>query len=537
MSNPSTFVIVGASLAGAKAAETLRDEGFDGRVMLIGAEPDPPYERPALSKDYLQGKSGRDKLFVHDEHFYAEHDIELRTGTTATMLDSARREVALDNGERLPFDELLLATGAVPRRLAVPGAHLDGVLYLRDVDDADAIRQRMQPGGHAVVVGAGWIGAEVAASLRESGLEVTVIEPAQVPLERVLGAQVGGIYRDLHREHGVELLLGMGLEAFEGDARVERVVTTNGRRIECDFVVVGIGVVPRTDLAASGGLEVDGRGILVDDRMQTSVPGVFAAGDVTNARHPLYEGRLHVEHWANALHQGPAAARSMLGKGESYARVPYFYSDQYDVGMEYSGHAVEWDEVVFRGDPASREFIAFWLSDDRVLAGMNVNVWEVADPIQELIRERVPVDPNRLRDPDVPLQELAKARTVADQPPIKGFFAQGMNYTRRVIGDRLSKGDPTPVARLTPGEGKVLDVDGEKTAVYRDDTGELHAVSPVCTHMGCLVDFNGRNRTWDCACHGSRFDIDGNVVHGPAKRSLKAKVISVEATPTGGHAA
>ncbi len=292
-----------------------------------------------------------------------------------------------------------------------------------------------------------------------------------------------------------------------------------------------------TDLAAAAGLDVDARGILVDARMQTSAHGVFAAGDVTNAMHPLYEGRLHVEHWANALHQGPAAAKSMLGKGEPYARVPYFYSDQYDVGMEYSGHAVAWDEVVFRGDPACRQFIAFWLSGDRVLAGMNVNVWDVTDPIQELIRERVPVDSARLRDPDVPLEELAKARTVPDQGPVKSVFAQGLNYTRRVVAARVAKGDPTPVSRLEPAAGKVLDVDGDKIAVYRDDAGELHAVSPVCTHMGCLLDFNGKERTWDCACHGSRFDVDGKVLHGPAKRALNVKHIRLDATPTGDHAA
>jgi 3-phenylpropionate/trans-cinnamate dioxygenase ferredoxin reductase subunit len=536
MASGSTFVIVGASLAGAKAAETLRSEGFDGRVVLVGAEPERPYERPALSKDFLQGKSGLEKLFVHDDGFYAEHAIELRTATKVAALDPSASEVVLDGGERLRYDRLLLTTGAEPRRLSVPGADLDGVLYLRDLRDAQEIRRRTAPGGRAVVVGAGWIGSEVAASLRESGLEVTLLEPAQVPLERVLGPQVGGIYRDLHREHGVDLRLGSGLAAVEGQQAVERVVTTAGDTIDCDLVVVGIGVVPRTALAASAGLEL-GRGILVDEFQRTSHPAIFAAGDVVDAKHPLYEGRLHVEHWDNALHQGAAAARSMLGNNEPYARLPYFYSDQYDVGMEYSGHAVDWDQVVFRGDPASREFIAFWLSGDRVLAGMNVNVWDVSDPIQAMIRERVPVDPDRLRDADVPLEEIATARTVADQTPSKSFFAQGLNYTRRVIADRLTKADPTPVSRLAPGEGKVLDVEGEKTAVYRDDAGALHAISPVCTHMGCLVDFNGRDRTWDCACHGSRFDADGTVLHGPAKRPLKAKPISLETTPTAGQAA
>jgi 3-phenylpropionate/trans-cinnamate dioxygenase ferredoxin reductase subunit len=536
MTTASTFVIVGASLAGAKAAETLRSEGFDGRVVLIGAEPDRPYERPPLSKGLLRGDDDRERVYVHPEEFYAERDIEMRTGTTVSAIDTAASEILIAGGERLRFDRLLLATGAEPRRLSVPGAELDGVLYLRNLRDVDAIRRQPSAGGNAVVVGAGWIGSEVAASLREAGLDVTVIEPAGVPLERVLGPEVGGVYAALHREHGVEVLTGTGLAALEGERDVERAVTTDGRRIDCDFVVAGIGVEPRTELAAAAGLAL-GRGVLVDERLRTSAPAIFAAGDVVDAKHPLYEGRLHVEHWDNALHQGPAAARSMLGKGEPYARLPYFYSDQYDVGMEYSGHAVAWDEVVFRGDPARREFIAFWLMDGHVVAGMNVNVWNVTDPIQQLIRERVPVDGARVRDPDVPLEQIAQARTVADRAPGKGLFAQGLNFTRRFVGDRLTKADPTPVSRLQAGEGKVLQVDGKKTAVYRDEGGELHAVSPFCTHLGCLVDFNGHDRTWDCPCHGSRFAVDGRVLRGPAKRDLEVKVISIEATPSGDDAA
>jgi 3-phenylpropionate/trans-cinnamate dioxygenase ferredoxin reductase subunit len=536
MAERSTFVIVGASLAGAKAAETLRTEGFDGRVVLMGTEPTRPYARPALSKGYLQGESDPDELFVHNAGFYAAQDIELRTGTTVAAIDARASEVVLEGGERLHYDRLLLTTGAEPRRLTVPGADLDNVFYLRDLADVEAIRRQMALGGKAVVIGAGWIGSEVAASLRESGHEVTVIEPGDVPLERVLGPDVGGIYANLHREHGVELLTATGLAGFEGELGVERAVTTDGRKIDCDFVVVGIGVEPRTALATTAGLLL-GRGVTVDELQRTSDPAIFAAGDVVDAKHPLYEGRLHVEHWANALNQGPAAARSMLGKGEPYARLPYFFSDQYDIGMEYSGHAVAWDEVVFRGDPASHEFIAFWLSGDRVLAGMNVNVWDVTDPIQTLIRDRVPVDANRLRNPGVPLEEIAEARTVPGEKPVKGFPGKGLNYVRRAIGHRLSKGDPTPVSQLRPGQGKVLDVAGQKTAVYRDDNGEIHAVSPVCTHMGCLLDFNGHDRTWDCACHGSRFGVDGNVFQGPAKRDLKIKVIDVEATCAGKDAA
>jgi 3-phenylpropionate/trans-cinnamate dioxygenase ferredoxin reductase component len=408
MTNEDTFVIVGASLAGAKAAETLRAEGFGGRLLLVGSEDERPYERPPLSKDYLRGEADRETTFVHPEGFYAEHDIELRLGRTAVSLDTAGAELALDDGERLRYDRLLLTMGSEPRRLSIPGAELDGVMYLRSVADCDALRGRLDRGGAVVVIGAGWIGAEVAASARQRGLEVTVIEPLEVPLERVLGREVGAVYRDVHLDHGVQMLLGTGVEAFEGAGVVERVRLSDGRVLECDFVVVGIGVQPRTGLAAEAGLTVD-NGILVDEHLRTSAPGVFAAGDVANARHPFYGEPIRVEHWANALHQGPAAARAMLGQADAYDRLPYFFSDQYDVGMEYAGFAREWDRVVFRGDPAAREFIAFWLVGQRVVAGMNVNMWDVTDTIQSIIRERVPVDDRRLADPDVPLEDLVPA--------------------------------------------------------------------------------------------------------------------------------
>ena len=406
MTSEQTFVIVGASLAGAKAAEALREEGFDGRLVLVGAEGERPYERPPLTKEYLRGEAGREKVYVHEQGFYADHDIELRLGRRAVGLDAPASEVALDDGERLRYDRLLLATGAEPRRLSIPGGELGGVLYLRSVEDSDALRERLDGGGHVVVVGAGWIGAEVAASARQRGLEVTVVEPASLPLERVLGTELGEIYRDIHADHGVRMLLGTGVEAFEGASAVERVRISDGRTIDCDFVVVGIGVQPRVELAAGAGIAV-GNGILVDEHLRTDRPDVFAAGDVANAHHPFYGERVRVEHWANALHQGPIAARAMLGRDDVYDRLPYFFSDQYDVGMEYAGHAPTWDRVVFRGDPATREFIAFWLLDDRVVAGMNVNVWDVTDPIQQLIRARVAVDDRRLADADVPLEALA----------------------------------------------------------------------------------------------------------------------------------
>jgi 3-phenylpropionate/trans-cinnamate dioxygenase ferredoxin reductase subunit len=404
-----TFVIVGAGLAGAKAAETLREEGFDGRLVLIGDEHERPYERPPLSKDYLRGEA-ENKPYVHEESFYSEREIELRTSTIVERVDPAASELVLASGEKLRFDRLLLTTGARPRRLPLAGADLDGVLYLRTVEDADAIRARIDRGGRLVTIGGGWIGAEISASARQRGCEVTIVEMTEVPLQRVLGSELGAIYRDIHTDHGVQFIGGASVEAIEGDASAAAVRLAGGRRIEADFVVVGVGVEPRVQLAQDAGLEID-NGVVCDERLRTSSERVFAAGDVANAQHPFFGRRIRVEHWANALNQAPAAARNMLGRGEPYERLPYFFSDQYDVGMEYSGYATEWDEIVFRGDPRTREFIAFWLKDDRVLAGMNVNVWDVTGDIQALIRAGRPVDRARLADPATPLSDLSPQQT------------------------------------------------------------------------------------------------------------------------------
>jgi 3-phenylpropionate/trans-cinnamate dioxygenase ferredoxin reductase subunit len=289
----------------------------------------------------------------------------------------------------------------------VPGAELAGVHYLRTFADCDALRTRLQAGsGRVAVVGAGWIGSEFAASARQRGLEVTVIDPLALPNERIFGTEVGSFYRDVHVQHGVEMLLGRGVDAFEGDGSVARVRLSDGAHVECDFAVVGVGVAPRSQVARDAGLEVD-NGIVVDERLLTSVPNIYAAGDVANAWHPFLGRRVRVEHWANALNQGPAAARSMLGEDVSYERIPYFFSDQYDVGMEYSGYAESWDEVVLRGDPGADEgFIAFWLREGQVLAGMNVNIWDVTEQVQGLIRARRPVDPRALADPGTPLDSL-----------------------------------------------------------------------------------------------------------------------------------
>jgi 3-phenylpropionate/trans-cinnamate dioxygenase ferredoxin reductase component len=405
MAERPTYLIVGASLAGAKAAETLRDQGFDGRVVLVGNEPHRPYERPPLSKGYLQGEAERDSVYVHPEGFYAAQEIELLRGREVTAVDLGARTATLSDGEALGWDRLLLATGAEPRRLPIPGADLEGVHVLRTLDDSDRLRDVTAAGGRLVVIGAGWIGAEAAASARTRGMDVTMVEQQSVPLQTVLGAEVGGMYAELHRDHGVELLTGTGVEAIEGDGRAERVVVEGGRAVDCAAVLVGVGVAPRTALAEAVGLAVD-NGVLVDATLRAA-DDVFAAGDVANAEHPFYGRRVRVEHWANALNQGPAAAGAMLGRTDPYDRLPYFFSDQYDVGMEYSGLADPDAPVVVRGDLAAREAVVFWLGDDgAVLAGMNINVWDVNEQVQALIRSRAAVDPARLADPDVPLEGL-----------------------------------------------------------------------------------------------------------------------------------
>jgi 3-phenylpropionate/trans-cinnamate dioxygenase ferredoxin reductase component len=407
MSERKTFVIVGAGLAGAKAAETLRTEGFAGRLVLVGDEPERPYERPSLSKDFLRGET-KDKPYVHPESFYADNEIELWTAIRVSGINAKLRELWLEGDQRLSYDRLLVATGAVPRRLDAPGAKLDGIHYLRTLADSELIGERIDRGQRLVVVGSGWIGAEVAASAHQKGCRVTMIEMASLPLERVLGPELGEIYVDLHRGNGVEFLPETTVDRFEGQGSVERVVTRDGLSIETDFVVVGIGVAPRTGLIEAAGVQVN-NGVLVDEHLEANVPGVFAAGDVANARHPFYGRHLRVEHWANALKQGPVAARAMLGKPASYDEIPYFFSDQYEAAIEYSGYATQWDEVVFRGEVATHEFVAFWLQGQRLVAGLNMNVWDANEPIRELIRSRRALDPRDLADTTIPLSELVEA--------------------------------------------------------------------------------------------------------------------------------
>jgi 3-phenylpropionate/trans-cinnamate dioxygenase ferredoxin reductase component len=401
------FVIIGGGLAGAKAAETLRDEKFTGRIVLIGEEPDRPYERPPLSKAQLLGTGARDDAFVHSRSWYAENDVDLRTGIRAESIDRAAATVTLNDGSTVTYDRLLLTTGSSPRRLDVPGSDLDGVLYLRTLPDADRLTAALVEGVRVVIIGAGWIGLEVAAAARTHGATVDVVEMAGLPLQRVLGDEVAGIYARLHQEHGVTFHFGASVRELRGDGTVSAVVLGDGTELPADVVVVGVGIRPNVELAEQAGLVVD-NGIAVDAALRTSDPHIFAAGDVANAVNPLLGRSIRLEHWGNALKGGPAVAQSMLGQDVVYDLVPYFYSDQYDLGMEYGGFVEPggYDRVVFRGDPAGYEFIAFWVKDGRVLAGMNANIWDVQDQIQALVRAGAPVDLDRLADPAVPLDAL-----------------------------------------------------------------------------------------------------------------------------------
>jgi 3-phenylpropionate/trans-cinnamate dioxygenase ferredoxin reductase subunit len=381
----ATYVIVGAGLAGAKAAETLREEGFDGEIVLIGAENERPYERPPLSKEYLQGRSERESIFVHGPEWYADNAVDLRLGTRVTRVELDNHLVRLGDASRQPYDKLLIATGATPRRLPGPA------YYLRTVHDSEALKERLAGAGSVLIVGASWIGLETAAAARAAGCEVTVVEPEPTALNRSLGNELGDLFARLHISKGVDLRFGTAAaEITETGVRL-----SSGERLAADFVIVGIGAAPEVGLARDAGLDV-GQGIRTDAALRTSHPDVFAAGDVAESFHPLYGRRLRVEHWANALHGGPVAARSMLGQDVVHDRIPYFYTDQYELGMEFSGDIEGYDEIVYRGEPESLEFIVYWLREGRVIAGMNVNVWDVVDEIQELIRSRVIVDQKEL---------------------------------------------------------------------------------------------------------------------------------------------
>jgi 3-phenylpropionate/trans-cinnamate dioxygenase ferredoxin reductase subunit len=400
-----TLVVVGAGLAGAKAAEAAREAGYDGRLVLVGDEDAPPYERPPMSKDVLRGEKPPESARVHDEGFYEEKSIELRTGQRVEELDVSARTVHVGD-EVLPFDSLVLATGARPRRLDIPGAELEGTHYLRTAEDSTRLGAAIKGASRIAVIGGSWIGSEVAASARQLGAEVVIIEPSPTPLFGVLGAEIGRSFAQLHSDHGVSLRMGVGVSAVQGSSRVEGVLLEDGSVESADLVVIGVGAIPNTELAEKAGLKVD-NGVVVDERLATAVPGVLATGDVASAYHPRYGRHVRVEHWANALNQGAAAGRNAVSEPQVYDRLPYFYSDQYDLSLEYVGLGGKDDAVTVRGDREGLRFLAFYQRDGRVTAALTINVEDVVEDLKAIITGGRELDPKQLADEDVPLSDLA----------------------------------------------------------------------------------------------------------------------------------
>ena len=407
---PKAYVIVGGSLAGATAAVTLREEHADGTVTLIGAEREPPYERPTLSKAYLRGEASFDKSLVRPAAFYAEKTIETMFGVRAARIDPSAQFVELEDRRRVPFDVLLIATGARNRRFSIPGSELEGIYGLRTIEDANRIKAEMSPGRRVVVVGMGFIGSEVAASLRQKGLDVVAIEPGKTPLVRVLGESVGRTIADLHRSHGVRAIFEDTVAAFEGTQRVARVITKGGLCLDCDFVVAGIGVEPVVDVLDGTGVHVD-NGVVVDQYCQTNVPGIYAAGDVANHYHPVFERQMRVEHWHNAVKQGATAARNMLGKAVPYDEIPWFWSDQYDANLQYAGFHMKWEQLVVRGRLGSGGFLAFYVNDGRIDAVVGLNRGKDVRRAIPLIKARRTVNTGHLQDDSVDLRSLAASES------------------------------------------------------------------------------------------------------------------------------
>lgn len=408
MSAPENVVIIGGGLAGAKTAQALRENGYTGTVTLVAAEDHLPYERPPMSKDYLAGRSSFADATVHPASWYDDHDVTLRQGTRATALDIVRHQVRLNDGTTIPYDKLVLATGSTVRRLPVADADVDNVHYLRTVDDADAIRATFGDGKRLVVIGGGWIGLEVAAAARVAATTVTILERGTLPLHRILGERVAQVFADLHISHGVDLRTDVGIaEIVTEGGHATGVRLEGGETVPADAIIIGVGVTPATGLAEAAGVAVDD-GVLVDSSLRSSDPDVYAVGDIANHDHPVLGRRVRVEHWAAALNQPAAAAASLLGHDTNYADLPYFFTDQFDLGCEYIGYATgSGERVLIRGDLASREFVAFWVDDsNRIRAAMNVNVWDVIDEIRPLIVERRCIDLDRLVDPAVPYAQL-----------------------------------------------------------------------------------------------------------------------------------
>ncbi|QDP95791.1 NAD(P)/FAD-dependent oxidoreductase [Microlunatus elymi] len=389
------MVIVGGGLGGVRAIEELRNQGYQGSITLVAAESKLPYERPVLSKGYLLGNEPLESAFVHDQQWFDDHRVEVVLDDPAVSIDRDQHQVSTASGHTIGYHKLLLATGSAPRKLPLPGADADGVYTLRNVGDAEKIKAVIESGGPLVIIGGGWIGLEVAAAAREHGVEVTVLEAAEEPLLAVMGTEVAKVFAGLHREHGVNLITGAKVqELITADGRVTAVRSADAEH-PAAAVIMGVGAAPRLDLATDAGLEVD-HGVLTDASLRTTDPDVYAVGDIAAVDHPLIDGRVRVEHWAWANDGGPVAARAMLGQDATMDFLPFFFTDQYDLGMEYIGYLPPHSDarVELRGDVPGRAFAAYWIVQDKVVAGMHVNLWDTGiDPIKEIVLSG---DPSRI---------------------------------------------------------------------------------------------------------------------------------------------
>jgi 3-phenylpropionate/trans-cinnamate dioxygenase ferredoxin reductase subunit len=493
----------------------LRRNGFDGSIVIVGEEPQAPYQRPPLSKEFLQGAATEDELWSVAPGWYEENDVELVLGERALEIDRSNLDVVLDSGRRLNADSVLIATGGRPRQL--PGvAEGERILYLRNLHDSIRIRDLIGPGKKLIVVGAGFIGSEVAASARGLGTDVVVLEGLEHPLSRVLGPEMGKVCGDIHREQGVDLRCGVICTSIvEKDGSVV-VTTDDGSVFEGDAVVVGVGIQPNVEIAQASEITV-GNGIRVDEFGRTSLDGVFAAGDVANHHHPLFGRRMRVEHFDNASRQGTNVGKNMLSKGpgdrERYVEPHWFWSDQYDLSLQYAGHAEEWDEIVVRGSIEDRDFIAFYVKDGLIDAAFGVDRGLEVMMSKSLIAERIPFDLDSLREDDIPLESLLEEQGETEDE-------DDTAPTQAAIGNYRHVGRSGKV-----GEGMVRRflVDDVEIAIARSG-GQVYALDNYCTHLAChlssgKVDGGGMV----CLCHGSIFDLaTGEPINPPATRPVKS---------------
>jgi len=504
------FVLIGGGQTSASAARTLRRRGFDGSIIIVGDEPHRPYQRPPLSKEYLQGRAGMGEIWAVAPEWYSQNDVQLELGARALRVDRASLDVVLEDQRRLRADAVLIATGGTPRRF--PGAQGESILYLRTLEDAHRVREHARPGRHIVIIGGGFIGSEIAASARVLGADVTMIEGMQAPLERVLGPALGNVCAEIHREHGVVVRCGVAVDSIVQTAGGRVLVTMRGgASIDGDVAIVGIGILPNVDLAKATEITV-GNGIRVDEFCRTTALNIYAAGDVANHYHPLFDRRMRVEHFDNATRQGAAAALNMLGERTRYDDPHWFWSDQYDHSLQYAGHAEHWDDVVVRGSLEARDFVAFFMADGKLAGAFGLNRGGEIMLAKELLARRVAVDPNELRDEDFDLGSLVAedvpedaAVDSADDAAIAG------NFHRAARSGQVREGS---VRRFV--------VQGTELAIARLN-GKAYALHNLCTHLAChLSSGKVENNGLTCLCHGSIFDLaSGEPINPPATRPVK----------------